>query len=155
MNNSLTIRAFNERFAVLLPVRAIWVLLALVAAIAIVVIWSLMTGSYPLTVTQVIEILRNAPEGETGTTIVWEFRFPRAVVSVMVGALLALSGATLQNVTRNPLADPSLVGVSQGGELCGRLFDHFDARNRLLLSAALRFWRRACRRRPHPMDFRT
>ncbi len=114
MNNSLTIRAFNERFAVLLPVRAIWVLLALVAAIAIVVIWSLMTGSYPLTVTQVIEILRNAPDGKTGTTIVWEFRFPRAVVSVMVGALLALSGATLQNVTRNPLADPSLVGVSQG-----------------------------------------
>ena len=49
--------------------------------------------------------------------MVHEFRLPRALAAVLVGALLALSGAMLQNVTRNVLADPSLVGVSQGAGL--------------------------------------
>ena len=47
--------------------------------------------------------------------IVWEIRFPRALLAVIVGAGLALVGATLQAVTRNPLADPHLLGISSGG----------------------------------------
>ena len=47
--------------------------------------------------------------------IVWEIRFPRALLAVMVGAGLALVGAALQAVTRNPLADPHLLGISSGG----------------------------------------
>ena len=47
--------------------------------------------------------------------IVWELRFPRALLAVMVGAGLALVGASLQSVTRNPLADPHLLGISSGG----------------------------------------
>ncbi|WP_247742963.1 iron ABC transporter permease [Shimia sp. R9_1] len=47
--------------------------------------------------------------------IVWEIRFPRALLAVMVGAGLAVVGATLQAVTRNPLADPHLLGISSGG----------------------------------------
>ncbi|GAA6178903.1 iron ABC transporter permease [Shimia sp. NS0008-38b] len=47
--------------------------------------------------------------------IVWEIRFPRALLAIMVGAGLALVGATLQAVTRNPLADPHLLGISSGG----------------------------------------
>ncbi|MDA5558268.1 FecCD family ABC transporter permease [Shimia sp. MMG029] len=49
------------------------------------------------------------------TAIVWEIRFPRALLAVMVGAGLAIVGATLQAVTRNPLADPHLLGISSGG----------------------------------------
>jgi iron complex transport system permease protein len=41
-------------------------------------------------------------------------RFPRAVLSVLVGAALALAGAALQGIFRNPLADPALIGVSSG-----------------------------------------
>ncbi len=47
--------------------------------------------------------------------IVWEIRFPRALLAMMVGAGLAVVGAALQAVTRNPLADPHLLGISSGG----------------------------------------
>jgi iron complex transport system permease protein len=47
--------------------------------------------------------------------IVWEIRFPRALLAMMVGAGLAVVGASLQAVTRNPLADPHLLGISSGG----------------------------------------
>ncbi len=47
--------------------------------------------------------------------IVWEIRFPRALLAMMVGAGLAVVGASLQAVTRNTLADPHLLGISSGG----------------------------------------
>ena len=47
--------------------------------------------------------------------IVWEIRFPRAILAMMVGAGLAMVGASLQAVTRYPLADPHLLGISSGG----------------------------------------
>lgn len=47
--------------------------------------------------------------------VVWEIRFPRALLAMMVGAGLAMVGASLQAVTRNPLADPHLLGISSGG----------------------------------------
>lgn len=46
--------------------------------------------------------------------IVWEIRLPRALLAALVGAGLALVGAVLQSVTRNPLADPHLLGISSG-----------------------------------------
>ncbi len=47
--------------------------------------------------------------------IVWDIRFPRAIFACIVGAGLAMVGASLQAVTRNPLADPHLLGISAGG----------------------------------------
>ena len=47
--------------------------------------------------------------------IVWELRFPRAILAGFVGAGLAMVGGSLQAVTRNPLADPHLLGISAGG----------------------------------------
>ncbi|WP_415921708.1 FecCD family ABC transporter permease [Tateyamaria sp. SN6-1] len=47
--------------------------------------------------------------------IVWDIRFPRALLAILVGAGLAVVGAALQAVTRNPLADPHLLGISSGG----------------------------------------
>ena len=47
--------------------------------------------------------------------IVWDIRFPRALLAMMVGAGLAIVGASLQAVTRNSLADPHLLGISSGG----------------------------------------
>lgn len=46
--------------------------------------------------------------------IVWDLRLPRAILASLVGAGLALTGAALQAVTRNPLADPHLLGISSG-----------------------------------------
>lgn len=47
--------------------------------------------------------------------IVWEIRFPRVILAGLVGAGLGLVGGALQSVTRNPLADPHLLGISSGG----------------------------------------
>ena len=48
-------------------------------------------------------------------SIVWDIRFPRVILAGLVGAGLGLVGAALQAVTRNPLADPHLLGISSGG----------------------------------------
>nr|WP_130178317.1 putative F420-0 ABC transporter permease subunit [Cryobacterium sp. SO1] len=49
--------------------------------------------------------------------IVWQLRMPRVLTAAAVGAGLALSGAVMQSVTRNPLADPYLLGLSSGASL--------------------------------------
>ena len=46
--------------------------------------------------------------------VVWTFRMPRILVAFMVGAALAVSGTILQGITRNPLADPGILGVTSG-----------------------------------------
>ncbi|WP_407706267.1 FecCD family ABC transporter permease [Sulfitobacter faviae] len=79
--------------AVVVPVKTVWGILANKAAPgAVAVDWS--AG-------------REA--------IVWNIRLPRAILACLVGAGLALVGASLQAVTRNPLADPHLLGISAGG----------------------------------------
>lgn len=47
--------------------------------------------------------------------VLWSIRIPRIAAAAMVGGLLAVSGAIMQGLFRNPLADPALVGVSSGG----------------------------------------
>ncbi|AXH98305.1 iron ABC transporter permease [Sporosarcina sp. PTS2304] len=49
--------------------------------------------------------------------IIWELRFPRVLVGMIVGISLAVSGAILQGIMRNPLADPGIIGVSSGAGL--------------------------------------
>ena len=49
--------------------------------------------------------------------MLWAIRLPRAVLAALVGAGLAVSGAALQGIFRNPLADPGLIGVSSGAAL--------------------------------------
>jgi len=50
-------------------------------------------------------------------TIVWELRLPRALTAALVGAGLAVAGATFQGIVRNPLADPYVLGTSSGAAL--------------------------------------
>lgn len=54
---------------------------------------------------------------ELSRTIIWNIRLPRALIGTFVGAGLAISGALLQGVMRNPLADPHIIGVSAGAGL--------------------------------------
>ena len=51
------------------------------------------------------------------TTIIWQIRVPRAILALLVGAMLAMAGAALQGLLLNPLADPYTVGVSSGAAL--------------------------------------
>jgi iron complex transport system permease protein len=58
-----------------------------------------------------------AHDGTAASTIVRDVRLPRVLLGAMVGASLAMSGAILQGVTRNPLADPHIFGISAGAGL--------------------------------------
>jgi len=80
---------------------------------------SLAFGSEPLRVSGVIDVLQARMAGTKGAdptydTIVWELRAPRVIMALVVGAGLAMAGACMPTLVRNPLADPYLLGVSAG-----------------------------------------
>ena len=94
--------------------------LALLALLAFgAVAASLLVGSVPIAPADALSAL--AGDGDAATrTIVRDLRLPRALLGLLVGGALALSGAALQALLGNPLADPYLLGVS-GGAACGTL----------------------------------
>jgi iron complex transport system permease protein len=83
------------------------------AALAVVVVASLAIGSGPTTPGEVWQSLI-APTGAPADIVVRELRLPRTLLGIMVGAALGVAGALMQGHTRNPLADPGLLGISGG-----------------------------------------
>lgn len=94
--------------ALRLPLLALAVLLAFLVSVR--------AGSVSLSLAQVLDALRGLGDPAI-VTIVQRLRLPRAVTAALVGAALALSGATFQALVRNPLADPYVLGVSGGAAL--------------------------------------
>ncbi|HKC24930.1 MAG TPA: iron ABC transporter permease [Thermoanaerobaculia bacterium] len=89
------------------------------AAAVLAALASLLLGSVPLSPGEVVSALLGNGSPET-LAIVRGLRLPRALLGLLVGGSLALSGASLQALLGNPLADPYLLGVS-GGAACGTL----------------------------------
>lgn len=89
---------------------------ALCLALALLFALSLLAGRVWLDPGQVVRALR-APTAQLASLIVLELRLPRALLACLVGATLGLAGAVLQGLTRNPLAEPGLLGVSSGAAL--------------------------------------
>ncbi len=117
MTGEVRIRALGGRVALRLPARVLFVLALLLTGLAAVAGASLLAGSYRLAPAEVWAALRGELPDGMSSTVVWEFRLPRLLAAALTGAMFALAGALLQGLTRNPLADPSLVGVSQGASL--------------------------------------
>lgn len=97
-------------------------LATLVAAIAVSMVLSLAFGSERIPAAEVWNVVRGHLSGSGGgtsawDTIVWELRMPRAALAVIVGAGLAIAGAGMQTLVRNPLADPYLLGISSGASV--------------------------------------
>ena len=93
----------------LIPAATVLIVLAAVAA-------SLLVGRVYLPPEALIRGLVS-PEPSFAKLIVTELRLPRALLALMVGASLGLSGAVLQGLLRNPLAEPGVLGVSSGAAL--------------------------------------
>ena len=91
-----------------------------IALLALAMVLGVSIGAVNLTPHQVLNGLldRGNPIDHT---IVWDLRLPRVVLAVLVGASLAVSGALLQGVTRNPLADPHILGLTAGGGLAAAI----------------------------------
>ncbi|WP_418789112.1 FecCD family ABC transporter permease [Paenibacillus agilis] len=81
--------------------------------LVIAVILSIALGSVKYSPFEIIAALVGNG-GAVPDTIIWDIRIPRVVLAVIIGANLAISGALLQAVMNNPLADPGLTGVSSG-----------------------------------------
>ncbi|MER6915027.1 iron ABC transporter permease [Streptomyces sp. NPDC000594] len=94
-----------------------WIRLALlVAAVPVVAALSLAVGADAIPPATVFDVLLR-PDGSKAAIIVHDLRVPRTVLALAVGAALGLAGALMQGQTRNPLADPGLLGVEAGAAL--------------------------------------
>lgn len=82
---------------------------------------SLSLGSFPTPPMQVLRALI-APQSSDIAFIIWELRLPRIVLAILVGAALAIAGAILQSIVRNPLASPDVIGITSGAALAAVLF---------------------------------
>ena len=94
-------------------------LLLLVVASAVFAL-SLASGSLPLTIGEIVQAF-GAQQPSIARDVVLELRLPRALSAFAVGGLLALAGALLQVLLRNPLADPYVLGVSGGASVLALL----------------------------------
>lgn len=112
--------------AVLSPVRrrGATVLIWAAVGLLIAVIASFAVGPLrlpPMEVLQAIGVKLGLADPASVSTrdlaVVWQLRIPRALLGAMVGAALAMAGASLQGLFGNPLADPGIVGVTQGAAL--------------------------------------
>jgi len=99
-------------------VKGLSIALALLLAVAFVL--SLLAGRVWLSPQEII-----GAHNDLARLIVTDLRLPRSVLALLVGASLGLSGAVLQGLTRNPLAEPGLLGVSTGAALGAVLAIYF------------------------------
>lgn len=95
-----------------------WALLALGVALPCVFVLSLLVGSVTIPLEEIFTILRGGePSRASWTTIVLNFRLPKAITALLAGSGLAVAGLLMQTLFRNPLADPFVLGISSGASL--------------------------------------
>jgi iron complex transport system permease protein len=89
----------------------------LVALLMLMSLASLAVGARVIPLGEVVGALFDPNAAGTNATILRELRIPRTLLALLVGAAIGLSGAIMQGVTRNPLADPGLLGINSGAAL--------------------------------------
>ena len=100
--------------------RILFLLFGVLAAVLFVV--DLSVGAVPIPIREVLAALTGSGNDPVTTKIILNIRLLKAVVALLAGAALAVSGLQMQTVFQNPLADPYLLGVSSGAGLGVALF---------------------------------
>lgn len=88
-------------------------LVVIIVSLVATMLASLALGSNALSPSEVWHGLRHR-DGSEASAIVWTLRMPRAGVAMIVGSAFGVAGAVIQALTRNPLADPGILGVNAG-----------------------------------------
>lgn len=119
--------------------RRVWIHVVLLLILAELAWWALSVGpteiswgeigqvfvqrvqEAPETFAHMLDEDQPAPELASHDPVVWQLRLPRIVMAMLVGAGLAVAGALMQGLFRNPLADPGLIGISSGAAMGGVL----------------------------------
>ena len=94
---------------------AVFVILA--ALLLLVFLLNVMIGNVSIPVSRVIELLLQGQGGGNDASILWKIRLPRALMAMLLGGSLALSGFLLQTFFENPIAGPFVLGISSGAKL--------------------------------------
>lgn len=94
------------------------VLAVLGLAVAAAFVIGNVVGTMNISVSDIIDTVKGNHSG-TANKVIWNIRLPRMILAGLVGINLALSGSILQGVMKNPLADPSIIGISSGAGLFG------------------------------------
>ncbi|MEV5579260.1 iron chelate uptake ABC transporter family permease subunit [Streptomyces parvus] len=87
---------------------------ALAALLALLCLLSIGLGALSIPPGDVVRALTGQPTGPRIEDVIWSVRIPRTALGLAAGAALGLSGCVMQALTRNPLADPGILGVSAG-----------------------------------------
>ncbi|TCS38980.1 iron chelate uptake ABC transporter family permease subunit [Reinekea marinisedimentorum] len=91
----------------------------LLLLVALLIVASFMLGAVPI---PLAEILKIGQADFAHSFTLYQYRLPRAVLAVLVGGMMALAGALVQGVIRNPLASPDVLGISNGAGLLAVCF---------------------------------
>ncbi|WP_329208581.1 iron ABC transporter permease [Streptomyces sp. NBC_00683] len=89
---------------------------AAVVALLLAVLLSLAVGARTIAPTAVLDALLHGGHSDAAE-VIRQMRVPRTLIGLMVGAALAVAGTALQGITRNPIADPGILGISQGASV--------------------------------------
>ena len=92
------------------------IIILLIAIVALAIV-NLLLGSVRIPIADVCRILVVGESNEIWENIIWKSRLPQALTAIVAGAGLAVSGLQMQTVFRNPLAGPSVLGISNGSAL--------------------------------------
>lgn len=92
-------------------------LIAAIAALALIALFSIAIGARQIPFGTVLDALTQGGDGSTAQIVVHDLRIPRTILGIGIGAALGLAGALMQALTRNPLADPGILGVNAGASL--------------------------------------
>jgi len=93
--------------------RHVPILAAVSVALFAVLVLSISVGARPIALDRVWSLVFH-PDGSDDAIIVQDLRIPRTILGLLVGAALGVAGALMQALTRNPLAEPGLLGVNAG-----------------------------------------
>jgi iron complex transport system permease protein len=97
--------------------RGLLILVLAVALLAVMVIVSLMIGARAVAPWVVIEAFVRPDPDSADHIVILTQRVPRTIIGILAGAALALAGTLIQGLTRNPLADPGLLGINAGASV--------------------------------------
>ncbi|MGJ5632810.1 FecCD family ABC transporter permease [Nostoc sp. CALU 1950] len=94
------------------------ILLCLAVAIAVAMVINIGRGEYPISPLDIVKTILGLDTGNPDHQfVIQSLRLPRTLVAFMVGMALAISGTIFQGLTRNPLADPGIIGINAGASL--------------------------------------
>ncbi|MFF8607826.1 FecCD family ABC transporter permease [Streptomyces sp. NPDC015346] len=96
--------------------RRVLATVAAVVALLLAILLSLTVGARAIAPSTVLDALLHGALSDDAQ-VVRQLRVPRTLIGLMVGAALALAGTALQGITRNPIADPGILGISQGASV--------------------------------------